>query len=92
MYRHPHGDDLLYIVWLKLGMQVAQKSEYLKARFGVQRGPTKGLTINGYQYISLMLTPIETSFFRQLLKCLSSIGVQILKEEIELFNFGVSGP
>ena len=22
-YRHPHGDDLFYIVWLKLGMQVA---------------------------------------------------------------------
>jgi hypothetical protein len=39
-----------------------------------------------------MFTPIETSFFRQLLKCLSSIGVQILKEEIELFNSGVSGP
>jgi len=38
------------------------------------------------------LTPIETSFFRQLLKYLSSIGVQILKEEIELFNSGVSGP
>ena len=35
--RHPHGDDLLDIVWLKLGMQVAQKPEYLKARFGVQR-------------------------------------------------------
>ena len=27
MYRHPHGNDLLYIIWLKLGMQVAQKSE-----------------------------------------------------------------
>jgi hypothetical protein len=38
--RHPHGDALLYIVWLKLGTPVAQKSEYLKARFGVQRGPT----------------------------------------------------
>ena len=43
-----------------------------------------------YQCMSLILASIETAFFRQLLKCLSSIGVQILKEEIELFNSGVS--
>ena len=48
MYRHQRGDDLLYTVWLKIGMQVAQKSEYLKARFGLQRGRTNGLTINGW--------------------------------------------
>ena len=48
MYRHPHGNGVLYIVWLKLGMQVAQKSEYMKARFGVQRGRTNGLTIHGW--------------------------------------------
>ena len=37
MYRHPHGDDLLYIVWLKLGMQHAGCSE-----IRITEGPVRG--------------------------------------------------
>jgi hypothetical protein len=51
---------------------------------------TTGIEIPTYQCISLKFAVLAFFILRQLLKCLSSIGVQILKEEIELFNSGVS--
>jgi hypothetical protein len=49
------------------------------------------LFLRSYHWDSLKFAAVVFFISRQLLEFLSSIGLRILKEEIELFNSGVSG-